>query len=300
MLNIVFYLRGEKTISFTEILQNLKINPLTIQQEVIEKIQNICFNNKHLKRNDLIRKVYTSLMDIRYIQSHIGAAFGISCSSIGRILKQKSEHESVGRPRSLTPEQERQIVQRVQDCQKLGRCQTVDEITSWINSQLLSPHGKEISHRYLEKNQFIQNNLDLGRPINIEEVRINACKYNVFESFFNEYLSKLFEHKYDPRLIINFDETTTNAEKSKVTSRVLYSSDLNIAPTVPIESKSEHITLAAAISASGEALTPYFIIKNKTVTSEQALFGKHFWFGPYALAYDASGWENSVSNFLDC
>lgn len=137
--------------------------------------------------------------------------------------------------------------------------------------------------------------LKLIAPQNVEQLRVDASNYANLMLFFDELKSLHAQYQFDPDLIINVDETTTNAEKTKLTTRVLYDPSLNVSPVTTYGGKLEHVTLCSAITASGKSLTPMFIIKNKTVSSEASLRGPDFDCGDYALAYSPNGWQDSVS-----
>jgi hypothetical protein len=139
--------------------------------------------------------------------------------------------------------------------------------------------------------------LSVAVPRPVEMLRIEACTYENFKDFFDR-LKMVYEShdEYDLDLIINVDETTTHAEKSKRTTRVLFDPEIYAVPIAKIESKIEHVTMCCAISASGKALVPVFIIKNKNITAEACLIGCEFDCGDYAVASSPNGWQDSVSS----
>ena len=102
------------------------------------------------------------------------------------------------------------------------------------------------------------------------------------------------DHAYDPDLIINVDETTTTAEKTKRSTRVFYDPEIDIRPMAKVAPKMEHITLCCGIAASGKALMPVFIIKNKHINAEEELNGELFDYGTYALCWSQNGWQEAV------
>lgn len=140
--------------------------------------------------------------------------------------------------------------------------------------------------------------LKLVAPQNVEQIRVEATTYPNLMLFFDQLEELCAQNAFDADLIINMDETTTNAEKAKFTTRVLYDPSLNISPVTTYGGKLEHTTLVSGITASGKSLTPMFIIRNKTVSSEAALRGPEFDCGEYTLAYSPNGWQDSVSLLL--
>ncbi len=159
---------------------------------------------------------------------------------------------------------------------------------------LETPH--RVSCKFVEHNNKIMATLETASPQLVEDLRTEACYYENFEEYFDNLGRVLGQYAYDPDLIINVDETTTNAEKLKKTTKVLYDPNIDVRPIAAVEPKVEHITLCCGISASGNALRPTFIIKNKNITVEDTLISATFDYGEYALASSGKGWQDSVSN----
>jgi len=136
--------------------------------------------------------------------------------------------------------------------------------------------------------------LEVASPQPVEELRIQASFYENFLRFFQLWTRLLGEHAYDTDLIINVDETTTNAEKCKTTTKVIFDPSLDIRPMATITGKVEHVTMCSGISASGRSLMPMFIIKNKNVTVEDSLSGPLFDCGAYGIASSPNGWQDGV------
>src|SRR5690606_11468921 len=97
---------------------------------------------------------------------------------------------------------------------------------------------------------------------------------------------------------INMDETCIFAGSTKTTTRVLYDPNLDTRPTRAYTGKKEHITMCAAISASGKMLMLVFIVKNMNITIEDCLTGSLFSCGSYGLAHSPNAWQDSVSIYL--
>ena len=183
--------------------------------------------------------------------------------------------------------------------QRQGRCVTASELTEFVNREILTAdeNGQsrsKVSPWYIFKNKGIMSVLKLTAPQPVEEARINACTTENFANFFIKLENMMDQYPYDPELIINFDETTVVAERSKRTTRVFCDPELPVRPIAVVEPKQEHITLCCAITASGRALTPVFILKNKTVGVEASLRRYKFDCGPYGLASSTNGWQDSV------
>ena len=64
----------------------------------------------------------------------------------------------------------------------------------------------------------------------VEDLRIEACYYENFVQFFNKLTEMTSAYEYDKDLIINVDETTTSADKTKRTTKVLYDPSIDIRP----------------------------------------------------------------------
>ncbi len=203
-------------------------------------------------------------------------------------------NERTGRPRLLTRQQEDAIVEYVRNCQVSGHCVTFAEVTAWANGSLL-PADKKVSAKFVQNNSYIMATLESGSPQIVEQLRIEACFYNNFVGFFDRLNDMMRIYQYDPDLIINVDETTTNAEKSKKSTKVLFDPSINVRPMAVYGSKVEHVTLCCAVTASGKSLCPVFIIKNQNVTVEDSLRGPTFDCGDYGIATSPNGWQDTVS-----
>jgi len=138
----------------------------------------------------------------------------------------------------------------------------------------------------------------VSSPQDIEALKIEACTYETFVNFFNQWNSALQDQEYVPDLIINVDETTSIAERKKKTTKVLFDPSIGIRPVTAFESKVEHVTMCCGISASGNHTIPTFIIKNKTVGAEDELRFEYFDHGNYALQYSYNGWQETVSTLF--
>lgn len=104
------------------------------------------------------------------------------------------------------------------------------------------------------------------------------------------------EGHFDTDLIVNMDETTTNAEKTKKAPKVLYEPGIGMDPVTMYGGKTEQVTMISAVTASGKRLIPVFIIKNKTVTTEVGLRFHSFNCGEYLIGSSPNGWQDNVSN----
>jgi hypothetical protein len=112
--------------------------------------------------------------------------------------------------------------------------------------------------------------------------------------FFNRWNAALQDQEYDPDLIIIVGETTSNADKKKTTTKVLFDPNIGIQPVTACESKVEHVTMCCGISASGIHTIPTLVIKNKIVSVEDELRFDYFDNGSYALQYSYNEWQESV------
>jgi hypothetical protein len=197
------------------------------------------------------------------------------------------------RPRKLTTEEEERVLNYVIERQRSMRCMTFSEVIRYINEEMLAKTNRRVSPRFVQHNLKIMSNLEVGGPQEVETQRIE-CTYETFVDFFNRWNAALQEQEYDPDLIINVDETTSNAGKKRRTTKVLFDPNIGIRPVTACESKEEHATMSCGISASGNHTIPTFIMKTKTVSVEDELKFDYFDNGSYALQYSYNWWQDCV------
>jgi hypothetical protein len=148
-----------------------------------------------------------------------------------------------GRPRALTTHEETEVIEHVRACQMSAHAATFADVTRFINETLLEDTEEKVSHRFVSMNKTIMSLFRVATSQLVEDIRIEATKYEAFVDFFGR-LRAVFEScTYDPDLIINCDETSTHAEKSKKTFEVLYDPELNMRPITNYEGMKEHVTL---------------------------------------------------------
>jgi hypothetical protein len=181
-----------------------------------------------------IRALYNQFRERDYIKSHLAALFMKDFSTLSRILHDPNAGRGVpGRPRLLTREQEDEIIQYVRNCQISGHCVTLSEATAWANLNILD-NGRRLSNKFIAMNTYVMSALDTASPQLVEDLRIEACYYENFVEFFNRLRDMCGAYDYIPDLIINVDETTTNAEKSKRSTKVLYDPTIEVRPVAKI------------------------------------------------------------------
>ncbi len=267
-----------------------------IKPSLLERIQEEGRKLGAIDDYDKIRTIYQLLEGEGYLKSHLAVVFQEAMSQISKIINEPLRgSRKRGRPKILTDDEEKAVLEFVRSAQLRGKCVTYAQTTKWINEELLDGQQRKVSRKFLYKNTTVTETLDTARPQLVEELRIDACEYTNIQPFFDRLKGYYDSYDYDPDLIINVDETTTNAEKSKKTTIVLFDPSLEMRPTCAIEPKVEHITLCCGVSASGKALKPVFIIKNKNVTTEDTLTGPLFSYGEYGLASSYNGWQDKVT-----
>ena len=218
----------------------------------------------------------------------------MSSCQISKIMNNpKKKKGRIGRPRKLTEEQEQMVIQHARNCQKSGHCLTHTQLNAWVNENILN-ESNQASSRFIQNNRIIHEALSIAKPQPVEDLRIQCSHYENFKKFFEKLEIMLRNETYDDDLIINVDETTCQATETKSSKYVLFDKNIDQRPQVPITPKEEHITLCCGISASGKALMPTFIIKNKNVTVEDSIRGPKFDCGNYGLASSENGWQDSV------
>lgn len=269
---------------------NVGVNPENMNSDLFQKIQDMARELNGITQYDIIRRIYDTYTDKKYIKSHLAVVFQQKLPTISKVLSDRSRgSHPEGGIRKLTIEQEQMVIDRVRESQRSGHCVTFSEITQWINSEI-----KEVSRNYVSMNSRIMEQLRLGSPQVVEELRIAASTYENISNFFERWIAALSRHPYDSDLIINCDETTTNAEQFKSTKKVLFDPNIDIRPITSVPSKMEHVTLNVGISASGKHTLPCFIIKNKSIIAEDELRFTYFNHGSYCVQYSYNGWQEAV------
>ncbi len=270
------------------------VNVALMDGALLEEIKTACLVHRGLPEYQLVKAVFNDLKERNYIKSHLAVFFKKTLSIISRVISGDIVGTNkTGRPRLLSRNQEDDVIKFIRNCQISGHCVTMSEVTKWVNEELLNG-DKRASPKFIQNNNYIMSTLELGSPQIVEELRIQASYYDNFVPFFDKLNEMMNNYQYDPDLIINVDETTTNAEKSKKTTKVLFDPSLHIRPMATYQGKTEHITLCCSITASGKSLLPVFIIKNKNVTAEDCIGGHLFDCGDYGIASSPNGWQDSV------
>lgn len=295
--NVPAFIGGRITQAYKRACDDVNVNYKLITEELIVKIQEISSGNMELSEYERIRIVYNRLADQPNIKSHLATVYRKKLSLLSKIIHQPNKENShSGRPRLLTMNQEKMVVEHVQNCQRAGKCQTFAEITHWLNKTVLRYSDKKASQKFIQHNNFIMSVLEAAYPQSSEKLRISACVYETFNIFFGKLKEYYEAYRYDSDLIISVAETTSANEKHKRRAKILYDPEINIAPTTSIEYENDNITLCSGISAAGGVLTPCFIIKNTTGRIDATLRTIEFDYGKYTMTSSPSGWQDAVSS----
>jgi hypothetical protein len=296
MLNIRAFVGGRMTAEMQEACLFSKVNSDIIDGDLFDHLRASAEALQPMDENGLIRRLSIDNQEKSCLKSHLAVLFRKKFSTLSKILSDPDHGtRSVGRPRLLTQEQEAEVVTYIRACQLSGHAATFREATTFINDVLLENSTVKVSDRFVSKNTAIMKDLDVATPQLVEELRVQACNYENLKEFYERLQVALSATTYDLDLIINVDETSTHAEKTKKSLKVLFDPELNMRPITTYEGLKQHVTLSCGISASGKRTLPCFIIKNKTVTVEQALKTTSFDHGNYALQYSINGWQDKVS-----
>jgi hypothetical protein len=293
-MNIRAFIGDRLSTEFRELCERVYVNPNLMSEQLINdiKVANEAIPVEAVAER--IRVLFNQFQDRDFIKSHLAVLFEKSLSMISRIIRNPNVGRvQGGRPRLLTREQEDEIVAYIRNCQISGHCVTAAEVTTYCNMNILEGMQR-ISKKFIVNNNHIMENLDTAVPQAVEELRIEACYYENFVAFFDRLRQVYDAHPYDVDLIINVDETTTNAEKTKRSTKVLYDPAIDVRPMAKIQGKVEHITLCCAITASGKSLMPVFILKNKSISVEDEIIGTNFNCGSYGLMWSPNGWQDAV------
>jgi hypothetical protein len=276
-----------------EACRELRIRPKSIDPVLLQEMRDAAGALNTHEEYDMIRELFDRFNAVKNCKSYLCVLFQMRHALVGKVLRDADYGKrAMGRTPSLTLEEVGAVIQHVESCQISGKCPTVLQVTEWVNNNLLHA-GRSISERYLRGHAAIRAKLDIKVPVEVEEQRLQASTYANVKPFFVK-LSELYRtHKFDPDLVINFDETKAHAGPRKKSAQVMYNPKLG-RPTSATHGLQEMITLSCGVSASGKCLLPTFIIKNKTVTCEGRLFGPEFAFGKYGIQYSSSGWQTEV------
>jgi hypothetical protein len=245
--------------------------------------------------NDVIRAAYDEFHDEKNMKSHLAAVFDVSLSWVCKKLSNPTRgvRGRTGRPAVLAEFELDRVIEHILEQQRSCACVSIRELTDWINNTLLDGDIRKVSLTFVSNNKRLKDKFHLVSPQIVEYLRVEACNCDNFDEFFDR-LRRRYSRHFDPDFIINVDETSTTALKTKRSTKVLYDPDLNLRPISLGETKEEHVTLTCAVSASGRLLCPCFIIKNQSVSGEADLHTPLFPCGPYMLQY-TNGWHTSVS-----
>jgi hypothetical protein len=283
------------TTEMLEACQYSCVSPGIISEGLLEELRIGVDALENIGDIGAIRHIYSKFKDANCIKSHLAVLFKKKFSTLSKILSDP-EHGTrvVGRPRMLTEAQEAEVVEFIKSCQESGHAATFRDATNFINNTLLEDSDVKVSDRFVSKNTNIMAHFDVASPQLVEELRVVACTYTNFVDFFANLETELASYAYDRDLIINVDETSTHAEKTKKKFKVLFVPNSAMRPVTTYEGLKEHITMCCGVSVSGKKTMPTFIIKNKTASAEQALKTTSFDHGNYALQYSVNGWQDTV------
>lgn len=291
------YLDDIMTTEFLYRCKSVKVPPKRLNKNTLDLIFQEIQNMANLNDFQMIYQINKNYPVLPNIKSHLAVIFGKTLTNISRITSHENYKSSKGgRPARFTPEIEMQIVDYVRERQMCGNCPTACDLTDWINQNYVSTDEIPISNAWVMENKTINEHLQLILPKEVEKDRIDACDFEHFDAYFQRLELLRWAYPYDPDLIINMDETNNSSSKSKKKEKVFYDPKISVEPLVGTEKLTSHISVVCSIAASGEHLTPVFIIKNKTATHEADLYNPLFRVEDYGLVYSPEGWQNGVSS----
>lgn len=296
-MNVRYFIGERPSSELVAMCDRVGVNVGIMNESTIEEIIQLWRSEQEIGRYDQLRYIHNELRDRRFIKSHLSVLFHISTGQLSKVLCDDNRGISHGgRPKILGDEEEERVVEFIRSCQRSGHCVTFGEVTTYINEDLLLDDQlqRKVSGTFVRHNEEIMQHFEVATPQPVEQLRIDACKYDNFRIFFSRLSAIMHNYNYDTDLIINTDETTSNADKTKRVTKVIYDANINIRPTATYGSKTEHITLCCSISASGKSLLPVFIIKNQNVTAEDSLTGMRFDYGDYGITSSPNGWQDNV------
>jgi hypothetical protein len=279
--------------------ESLGINQMILDVDLVQVMRTAVTTIPIMSEKDTIRRLRDDFRGRPHLQSHLAFVFGRRRSFVTKVTSDSSYgSKPMGRRRLLTAEEEDKVVEHVKLAHKRGRCEQVSEITAWINEELLEDE-RMVSASYFRSNVRIMEKLQTKKPQVVDSARIDANKFDNFIPFFEDLNMLLASGQFVPDLIVNVDETATDATERKAKVDVVCHKDVKQAATRGKEAPEEHVTLCCGVSASGRRTKPVFIIKNKTASTEAALSGEYFQYGEYGLQCSANGWQDSVSSDIN-
>lgn len=284
-----------KTEAFTDVCHQCRVSTIHIDPDLFEEMRTAALAHGDMSEYNIIRELATQYMGRNRRNLHIQVLFQISSSLLSKILGNPRYGSGEGRRRVLTQEEEEMVVQHIQACQREHNPITVSQATTWINTILLTD-GRSVSESYLCKNANIMRHFKRIAPSQVEAQRQEASIYSNVLPFFERLHHAFSYYKYDPDLVINFDETSAGAkELKKGGGRVLCDPTIGVHPQRSTQDKQEHVTLSCGVSASGKRMPPIYLLRNKTITSEFFLTRPYFDFGPYGFQYSPKGYQTKVN-----
>lgn len=286
-----------RTEAFRDACHQCRVSTIHIDPDFFEEMRAAALALGDQREYDIVRQLATQFMGRDRRNLHIQVLFQISSSLLSKILGNPRYGSGEGRRHVLTPEEEEVVVKHIQDCQREHNPITASQATAWINTVLLKD-GRFVSDSYLCKNAKIMHHFKKITPSRVEAERQKASIYSNVLPFFERLYNVFAVNKYDPDLVINFDETSAGAkEHKKGGGKVLCDPSIGVHPQRSTESKEEHVTLSCGVSASGKRMPPIYVLRNQTVSSELHLTLPHFDFGPYGFQYSLKGYQTKVNMY---
>lgn len=247
----------------SEELQERFKNTSISSRNIRALVRNECFSECEF-RNDQIIFVKFFLENNCYVSANnktLSLVFDMRESNIRKVLcKARKKNRKIGRPLSLTEDQENMIIEEIVSKRTTFDFLTPNQILSFTEENT----GKTITRGWLNSFIFRHSDVIANTYLNPQD----SLRLTVPRKYLTEYLD-LVEKVIiiaPAALIYNIDETGLSdwedkKSKSVIVPRELLNTDLQY----PIDRTNKHVTLVVTISADGDAYFPLAISSNENL-----------------------------------
>ena len=238
-----------------------------------------CYSSFPDQLHYLIQLQILRIKDICYILK-------ISTKTYYNVLRNENDpaemHQSVGRPPNVTKEDEEALLKQLELQQCIGDCFCPRQARDWLESYI-KQLGRDV---ILDKNWWYRFKLKYNEDLTVTKIRsLEASRAKVSKSDIDEHFQRLHEkltNCHYPQLIVNVDESGFVQRPNKNTTRnCICLKSCHVAPSFLDENDSNHISIVAGVTLSGQALIPLLISTTEKPPQEvinSPLGNKFFWF----------------------
>lgn len=261
----------------------------------ITDLKDICNEDwDNLLPDDMTHQCYASFPDqLHYLiqlqilkVKEICYILKISTKTYYNVLRdekeQDEEQQSVGRPPNVSKEDEEALLKKLEFQQCIGDCFSPRQARDWLETYI-NDQGRQV---FLDRNWWYRFKLKHFDELSVTKIHsLEASRANVSKDDINVHFQKMdqkLQRCHYPQLIVNVDESGFVQRPNKNTTRnCICIKSCSVAPSFIDDSDSNHISIVAAVTLSGQALTPLLISTTENPPQEvidSPLGNKFHWF----------------------